>query len=194
MPLSLSLNSDCLKFAALPITDPPCDREHPSQTPLSSCNCPQPLGHCSASSRYFCTFVLVTQGMGRHRPTKNKQNKTNYGGDSSKCISAGLEQIPPKVFLCSAMQEWQPEGPGSPEEQGREPHTWAGAWLNIPSQPPAQAASVGHGSTLNPAGVESLFCYKSKEKTPHSSQRFLKSLSISSTGTKLNELLCFHIL
>lgn len=202
MPLALSLNSDCL-VTALCITKSTRDRDHSFQTRTSQFlySCPQPLGHVQCMTAG--TFALVTQGMGRQ--TKKKRKNRGRFPAGKQCTSAGLEQIPLKLSLCSAMQEhrvaarrtWQLTGPG-PREGGRPTPELQPDWTSHyrPCHCPAptgQVASTGLGSTHNPAVVESVFCYKSKKKSIFITKLF-KSLSISSTETKCNKLLCFHIL
>lgn len=116
MPLALSLNSDCLKFQLFPLPNPPRDRHHSSQTHTSQFSTAAHSLWDSAvhSSRYFCSCHT---GHGKtHQKTKNKQKIQNkqkkkikkYGEEfpvGKQCMSAGLEQTPPKLSLCSAVQE-----------------------------------------------------------------------------------------
>lgn len=107
MPLALSLNSDCLKLQLFPLQIPQVtESTPPKHTFLSSCTAAHsPWDTAVHSSRYFCTFVLVTQGMGRHTHTKKNQIKKNYGGDSQLASSASLQGWNKPLQSCSRAQQ-----------------------------------------------------------------------------------------
>lgn len=209
MPLALSLNSDCL-VTALYIT-----KSHTWQRPfLPNMHFSVPVQLPTAfgtravhSSRYFCS---CDTGHGKtHEEKKKKKRREIPSWQAVHLCRVGTNLSEAVLVLSNAgaqggsqkeLAAHRTRSRGE-REGGREAHTWTAAWLDIPSQPchcPAptgQAASMGHGSTHNPAVVESVFCYKSKEKKkPILITKIFKSLSISNAETKCNELLCFHIL